>query len=77
LQKYPHPEWRLQSLPAYNFDRVDWRKWRAVVFLDPFGMQVPWKTIAALAQTAAIEVFLNFPVGMSIQRLLKRSGDLL
>ena len=29
--------------------KVDWKKWRAVVFLDPFGMQVPWKTIAALA----------------------------
>ncbi len=37
-------------------------------------MQVPWKTITALAKTGAIEVFLNFPVGMSIQRLLKKSG---
>ncbi len=51
-----------------------WQKWRAVVFLDPFGMQVPWKTIAGLANTRAIEVFLNFPVGMSIQRLLMRNG---
>lgn len=55
--------------------RVNWKKWRAVVFLDPFGMQVPWGTIAALAETRAIEVFLNFPVGMSIQRLLKRNGQ--
>lgn len=53
---------------------VNWKKWRGVVFLDPFGMQVPWATIAGLAQTKAIEVFLNFPVGMSIQRLLKRNG---
>jgi three-Cys-motif partner protein len=55
--------------------RVDWRKWRAVVFLDPFGMQVPWKTISALAETKGVEVYLNFPVGMSIQRLLKRSAS--
>ena len=54
--------------------KVDWKKWRGVVFLDPFGMQVPWATIASLAGTKAIEVFLNFPVGMSIQRLLKRNG---
>jgi three-Cys-motif partner protein len=54
--------------------KVNWAKWRGVVFLDPFGMQVPWSTISGLAETKAIEVFLNFPVGMSIQRLLKRNG---
>jgi three-Cys-motif partner protein len=54
---------------------LDWKKWRSVVFLDPFGMQVPWTTIAGLAGTRAIEVFLNFPLGMAIQRLLKRSGQ--
>ncbi|MYE14433.1 MAG: 23S rRNA (adenine(2030)-N(6))-methyltransferase RlmJ [Gammaproteobacteria bacterium] len=51
-----------------------WRYWRGVVFLDPFGMQVPWETLVALGQTRAVEVFINFPVGMAIQRLLKRSG---
>jgi three-Cys-motif partner protein len=56
--------------------RVDWRYWRAVVFLDPFGMQVPWSTIEGLGSTGAIEVFINFPMGMAIQRLLKRSGEL-
>ena len=52
-----------------------WNKNRGVVFLDPFGMQVPWDTMEALGRTEAIEVFVNFPVGMAIQRLLKRSGD--
>lgn len=64
----------LRKLLSAN-DGVDWRKWRGVVFLDPFGMQVPWDTIAALGKTKAIEVFINFPVGMAIQRLLKRSGE--
>jgi len=54
---------------------IDWRRWRGVVFLDPFGMQVPWSTLSHLAETRALEVFLNFPVGMSIQRLLKRDGQ--
>lgn len=53
---------------------VDWKTWRGVVFLDPFGMHVPWTTIEGLGATGAIEVFINFPVGMAIQRLLKRSG---
>ena len=55
--------------------KLDWKKHRAVVFLDPFGMQVGWQTIAELAATNAIEIFLNFPVGMAIQRLLLRQPD--
>ena len=51
-----------------------WTKWRAVVFVDPFGMNVPWETFTQLAKTKAIEVFVNFPLNMAIQRLLKRSG---
>ena len=37
-------------------------------------MQVPWDTIEKISETKAIEIFINFPVGMAIQRLLKRSG---
>jgi three-Cys-motif partner protein len=47
-----------------------------VVFLDPFGMQVPWLTIEALARTGAVEVIINFPLGMAIQRLLTKSGEI-
>ena len=52
-----------------------WGEWRGVVFLDPFGMQVPWETIERIGKTRAIEVIINFPVGMAIQRLLKNSGN--
>jgi len=55
--------------------KLDWKTNRALVFLDPFGMQVGWQTVADLAATKAIEVFLNFPVGMAIQRLLLRQPD--
>lgn len=53
---------------------IDWRAHRAVVFLDPFGMQVPWHCLTHLAATKAIEIFLNFPVGTAIQRQLPNSG---
>ncbi len=56
-------------------DKTQWTEWRGVVFLDPFGMQVPWDTIVEIGKTKAIEIFINFPVGMAIQRLLKRSGQ--
>lgn len=62
------------ALQTWLASGVDWRHHRAVVFLDPFGMQVPWSTIEALARTRAIEVLINFPLGMAIQRLMTRSG---
>lgn len=55
---------------------LDWRVHRGVVFLDPFGMQVPWTTIQRLAKTRALEVMMNFPLGMAIQRLLAKSGEI-
>lgn len=52
-----------------------WNRWRGLIFLDPFGMQVPWELISMIGHTRSIEVVINFPVGMAINRLLKRSGD--
>ena len=39
-------------------------------------MQVKWDTISKIASTNAIEIIVNFPVGMAIQRLLARSGEI-
>lgn len=36
--------------------RTDWRRSRAVVFLDPYGMQVKWALIQAIAATHAIDL---------------------
>ncbi len=49
---------------------------KALVFLDPFGMAVPWSTIERLAATRNVEVIINFALGMAIQRLLVRTGDI-
>ena len=54
----------------------DWRSNRAVLFLDPYGMQVEWKTIKAIAQTKAIDLWLLFPLGIGVNRLLTKSGDI-
>jgi three-Cys-motif partner protein len=54
----------------------DWRSRRAVLFLDPYGMQVEWKTIEAIAATEAIDLWLLFPLGVGVNRLLTRSGDI-
>ncbi len=55
-------------------DSFDWKKDRGVVFLDPFGMQVVWGTVEAIAATRALEIIINLPVGTTLQRLFPRSG---
>lgn len=72
---------RQQDCTQYLLEKIslnsqlDWKRNRALVFLDPFGMQVGWDTVASLASTKGVEVFLNFPVGMAIQRLLLRQPE--
>lgn len=54
----------------------NWSSHRAVLFLDPYGMQVEWDTIVAVAQTRAIDLWLLFPLGVGVNRLVTRSGDI-
>lgn len=53
-----------------------WHNRRAVLFLDPFGMQVSWQTLEAVANTESIDVWLLFPLGVAINRLLKRDREI-
>jgi len=54
----------------------DWKKQRAVLFLDPFGMQVSWSTIEAVARTEAIDMWLLFPAGIGVNRMLPGHGNI-
>jgi three-Cys-motif partner protein len=56
--------------------RCDWGRTRAVLFLDPFGMAVDWKTVEAVARTQAIDLWYLFPLGVAVNRLLKRDGQI-
>ncbi|MEP0849493.1 MULTISPECIES: three-Cys-motif partner protein TcmP [Cyanophyceae] len=49
---------------------------RAVLFLDPYGMQVPWETVEAIARTRAIDLWYLFPIGVALNRLLKKDGKI-
>jgi len=59
-----------------NLCNKNWTKNRAVMFLDPYGMQVNWETIEAIAKTQAIDLWILFPLGVAVNRLLKRNGDI-
>lgn len=49
---------------------------RGVAFLDPYGAHLEWETLKSLANTGTMEVVINFPVAMAINRLITRSGDI-
>jgi three-Cys-motif partner protein len=53
-----------------------WSQHRAVLFLDPYGMEVEWATIEKIAGTKAIDLWLLFPLGIGVNRLLPRTGKI-
>jgi three-Cys-motif partner protein len=64
------------NLEIRRLCRKDWASRRAVLFLDPYGMQVEWETIDAIAKTKAIDLWVLFPLGIGVNRLLTKSGDI-
>ena len=53
--------------------RTPWRGQRAVVFLDPFGTEVEWQTIEAVASTKSIDLWILFPIS-AISRMMPLEG---
>lgn len=55
---------------------TNWRASRAVVFLDPFGLQLDFSMVSALGKTEAVDLWYLVPVfGMS--RQIKADGSIL
>ncbi len=48
---------------------------KALVLLDPFGMQVNWDSIKALANTST-DLWILIPTGVIVNRLLDRKAEL-
>ena len=53
-----------------------WRRERAVLFLDPFGMHVEWSTLEAIAKTGAIDVWYLFPYAGLYRQAAKKANAL-
>lgn len=49
---------------------------RGVAFLDPYGPHLHWQTVQALAETRKVDVIINFPLAMAINRLITRDGQI-
>ncbi|UWU89605.1 three-Cys-motif partner protein TcmP [Bradyrhizobium sp. CB1015] len=62
----------LKSLLASN----SWRSTRAVLFLDPYGMEVDWSTLVAIAKTQAIDVWYLFSLAGFYRQATRDHADL-
>lgn len=43
-------------------EKINWKKTRGVLFLDPYGMSVEWATLERIAKTQALDVWYLFPL---------------
>lgn len=51
------------------------KDYAALVFLDPFGMQIDWTSIEKLKDTRS-DVWILVPTGVIVNRLLDKAGEL-
>ncbi|HEY5704615.1 MAG TPA: three-Cys-motif partner protein TcmP [Terrimicrobiaceae bacterium] len=79
--KEQFPNKRIEVLQGEANDEIskwvqaqNWKKTRAVVFLDPYGMQVDWKTIEMLGTTKGVDLWLLLPLGVALARMLPRNN---
>ena len=49
--------------------------YRALCFIDPYGMSVNWNSIEAL-QGLGIDLWILVPTGLGVNRLLKNNGEI-
>jgi len=49
---------------------------RAVIFLDPFGNQVNWKTLEVIAATRKVDLWYLFPAWIGVARQISKDGEL-
>lgn len=63
-------KWVLELAGALNK-----HSYAALIFLDPFGMQIDWESIATLANTRS-DIWILVPTGVIVNRLLDRKGEL-
>jgi len=63
------------SALEHYVDSADWSATRALVFLDPYGLEVDWNLIQKLAATKGCDVWYLFPLG-GVIRMMTNSGEI-
>jgi len=64
--------WYIDAVVAAN----QWRSTRAVLFLDPYGMQLEWSTLEKVAATKAIDVWFLFSLAGLYRQATRQLADI-
>jgi three-Cys-motif partner protein len=59
-----------------QIEKLSWKTTRAVIFLDPYGMEVEWNTLQVIASTQAIDVWFLFPLAGLYRQATRRLTDI-
>jgi three-Cys-motif partner protein len=51
------------------------KNYRALTFIDPYGMSVDWSSIESL-KGLGVDLWILVPTGMGVARMLKNNGDI-
>lgn len=51
------------------------KNWRTLMYIDPCGMQLEWRSIECLRELP-IDIWVLVPTGLGVNRLLKKNGDI-
>lgn len=54
--------------------QIDWTKNRGLIFVDPFGLQLNWQTLATILEEGTVDIWILFPV-FGIRRQLPRQPE--
>lgn len=69
----PGRDIRIENADANSFLanklQEDWKKWRGVLFLDPFATEVEWETIRWVSGIDALDTWILFPT-YAVSRML-------
>lgn len=63
---------KLVAMAKYLKDNTNYR---ALAFIDPYGMSVNWESIYAL-KNLGVDLWILVPTGLGINRLLKNNGEI-
>lgn len=79
--KYPDRDITVHRGDANDLLKLakDWNGWkstRAVVFLDPYGLQVDWATLEAIARTKAMDIWYLVSLSGLYRQATKNPSDL-
>jgi three-Cys-motif partner protein len=55
--------------------KYNWQKERGILFLDPYGASVTYETLKEISKCKGMDIWLLFPVGQEITRLLTNNPE--